>query len=30
MHGGKLDIASSVGIGTVVTIFLPIDDDLRG
>ena len=30
MHGGKLDISSSVGIGTVVTIFLPIDDNLRG
>ncbi len=28
MHGGKLDIASTVGIGTVVTIFLPIDDSL--
>ena len=28
MHGGNLDIASTVGIGTVVTIFLPIDDSL--
>ena len=26
MHNGKLDIASSQGRGTVVTIFLPLDD----
>ena len=28
MHNGKLDIASSQGKGTVVTVFLPIDDSV--
>ena len=28
LHGGKLDIASTRGKGTVVTIFLPVDDTI--
>ena len=28
LHNGKLDIASTQGKGTVVTIFLPIDDTI--
>lgn len=28
LHDGKLDIASTVGKGTVVTIFLPVDDTI--
>ena len=28
LHGGKLDIASTQGKGTVVTIFLPVDDTI--
>lgn len=29
LHGGKLDVASEVGIGTVVTVILPIDKNIN-
>ncbi len=29
LHDGKLDIASTVGIGTVVTVILPVDNNIE-